>query len=279
MTRGFAALAELELPPGEFIEDEDGPLIWLSHGAPDTETVERLRARHPETGLWPVLVGDHKILVDLPGVVGNPDHPFASYAYTRCSSGPGRLQAQARRELPEADTWLAGEWAEEVTENEANNCCSPEEKVSALAPLGAMWPGLAPAAEPLADPSAVADWFCARILAEEWLHEPRLALMPGASSAEALAASWWTPPNCGFMPLRVNVLRSWEERFGARVVALKPDTLLLSVSAPPATREHAVHVACEHLAFCHDAVWQCSESFEDHTEVILGSPIWQFWWD
>ena len=130
--RGFEAVAGLELPAGEFVEDEDGPLIWLSADAP------------------------------------------------------------------------------------------------------------------LAEPSAIADWFCTRILAEGWLHDPRLALMPGESSGAALAASWWTPPGFILMASRVNVLRSWEERFGARIVALKPDSLYLSVSAPPVTREHAAHIACEH---------------------------------
>jgi hypothetical protein len=51
VSRGFEALAELELPTGAFVEDEDGPLIWLSVDAPNTESVAHLRARHPETGL------------------------------------------------------------------------------------------------------------------------------------------------------------------------------------------------------------------------------------
>jgi hypothetical protein len=62
-------------------------------------------------------------------------------------------------------------------------------------------------------------------------------------------------------------------------VALKRDTLYLSVAAPPVTEEHATHVTCEHLAFCPDAVWQCSDSFSDHAERLVGSPCWGFWWD
>jgi len=277
--RGFEAIAELELPEGEFVEDEDGPLIWLSHDTPDAETVERMLGRHAETGLWPVVVGDHRSRFDPPAVPGAPDHPFADHSYTKLSYASGRRDLQGRLERRDAEAWLAPHWADAVAEDDANDYWSPEEKVSAQAPLGARWPGLALAAESLAHPLAAANWFAARILAEDWLHGPRLALMPGASSGEALAASWWTPPNTGYMAARVNVLRSWEERFGARVVALKPDTLMLSVSAPPVTREHAVHVACEHLAFCPDAIWQCSLSFENHVEIILSAPIWQFWWD
>jgi hypothetical protein len=117
------------------------------------------------------------------------------------------------------------------------------------------------------------------MLAEGWLGQPRQALMEGASGSQALAASRWAPSEVGDFTAHAQVLRSWEERFGARVVAVKPDTLYLSVSAPPATREQAVHVACEHLAFCRDAVWQCSDSFDDHAEGLIGLNWWGFWWD
>jgi hypothetical protein len=46
------------------------------------------------------------------------------------------------------------------------------------------------------------------------------------------------------------VLRSWEERFSATAYELAPDLVILSVAAPPATREHALLVAAEHMAFC-----------------------------
>ena len=50
------------------------------------------------------------------------------------------------------------------------------------------------------------------------------------------------------------VLRDREQRFGARVVAAGFSTLLLSVAAPPTTREKALAVAAEHFAFCPDNV-------------------------
>jgi Domain of unknown function (DUF4253) len=42
------------------------------------------------------------------------------------------------------------------------------------------------------------------------------------------------------------VVRSWEDRFGVRVVLLGADTLEVSVAAPPVTTEHALRVAAEH---------------------------------
>jgi hypothetical protein len=46
------------------------------------------------------------------------------------------------------------------------------------------------------------------------------------------------------------VLRSWEERFSATAYEVAPDLVKLSVAAPPATEEHALRVAAEHMAFC-----------------------------
>ncbi|MEY9861731.1 hypothetical protein ABH935_007374 [Catenulispora sp. GAS73] len=278
----------LRLPAGRVIPDDEGPVLWLSDDEPDGQTVARLRANHVSSGLWPVLIGDDPSwdttlrLVDgeLLREIGVPPskHPWVRpfYPLLRGSLGNPRWRWF---EPPEAETWLADRWAEEVARNEANDHWDPEERVSALAPSGAAWPGLAPAAEALGEPLAIADWHAAMMLEENWLGRPRLALFEGASSSEALAAARWAPAGEGNFLAHIQVLQSWEQRFGARVVALKPDTLYLSVSAPPVTPEHAVHVACEHLAFCHDAVWQCSDSFEDHAEGLIGSPCWGFWWD
>ena len=44
------------------------------------------------------------------------------------------------------------------------------------------------------------------------------------------------------------VARSWEERFGAVPAMLGPDSLTLSVGAPPTTPAHARAIADEHVA-------------------------------
>jgi hypothetical protein len=46
------------------------------------------------------------------------------------------------------------------------------------------------------------------------------------------------------------VLRSWEERFFATAYEVAPDLVKLAVEAPPASEEHALLVAAEHMAFC-----------------------------
>jgi hypothetical protein len=80
------------------------------------------------------------------------------------------------------------------------------------------------------------------------------------------------------------VVRSWEDRFGVRVVLLGADTLEVSVAAPPVTTEHALRVAAEHWAFCPDNIIQNSADFSRNTlaayaEQIREKNSWGFWWD
>lgn len=75
------------------------------------------------------------------------------------------------------------------------------------------------------------------------------------------------------------MLRSWEDRFGARVIAVGFATLALSVAAPPIDMTHAREIAYEHLAFCPDNIWQGPGSLPDYADALLGAPIWTFWWD
>ncbi|MEH0631693.1 DUF4253 domain-containing protein [Streptomyces stelliscabiei] len=77
---------------------------------------------------------------------------------------------------------------------------------------------------------------------------------PGARrrSADIPAAIGWTGPvnHENDVARLCAVLRSWEDRFGIRVVALTFDQLVLSVAAPPTTEAEAEAVAAEHFAFC-----------------------------
>ncbi|GAA1961776.1 DUF4253 domain-containing protein [Catenulispora subtropica] len=254
------------LPAGEVVTDmAEAPWFWLSATAPEAGLVERLRAAHRRTGLWPVLLGDDPLCVaaDL--------HPDLSGHL----SGPTDGVVTAT----DLDAWIVAEWAEIIAENEANDYWEPEERVSALAPAGASWPGLALAGAQIAEPLAVADAIVAHVLENEWLGEPRLALVPSRAGSEALLRLGWRPSEVSDIAPFAAMVQGWEDRFGARVVALKPSTLYMSVAAPPATAEHALHVAAEHLVFCPDAVFQCSESFLDHAESLVGQAHWGFWWD
>ncbi|NKI44421.1 DUF4253 domain-containing protein [Streptomyces physcomitrii] len=146
------------------------------------------------------------------------------------------------------------------------------------------WPGLAPAGREEEDPevraAAIADLVAG---GNQLLPHSRLGLVPARRSADIPAAIGWSGPvnHENDVARLCAVLRSWEDRFGIRVVALGFDIMVVSVAAPPATLAEAEQLAAEHFAFCPDNLQQ-----GDHTDLrayakkeLLGQHFWTFWWD
>jgi hypothetical protein len=76
------------------------------------------------------------------------------------------------------------------------------------------------------------------------------------------------------------VLRSWEKRFGARLLQFGADSILrVLVERPPRTPEHAQQVAAEHIAFADDFDRESDNTVTARAASIIGAPIWSFWWD
>ena len=74
------------------------------------------------------------------------------------------------------------------------------------------------------------------------------------------------------------VLRSWEDRFGARVIDVGFADLRLLVDRPPRTLAAAERVAAEHVVLANE----CTEGLSDVPHLarcLLDSPVWTFWWD
>ncbi|WP_175412291.1 DUF4253 domain-containing protein [Streptomyces sp. TRM64462] len=144
------------------------------------------------------------------------------------------------------------------------------------------WPGLAAPGEPTADPDAQAAELAAELATDDkHFKGAHAALVPARRSADIVTAlGWGGASNHTDAVQLATVLRSWEDRFGIRVVGLGPDFMSVSVAAPPRTREHALAVAAEHHAFCPDNVWQGAGSLEEYAaEAVLGQTEWWFWWD
>jgi hypothetical protein len=131
------------------------------------------------------------------------------------------------------------------------------------------FPGLAaPGPEPAEDPAE-------QVFAA--LEIDSLALVPVQRPADALAAIGWMGAVNSFTPVElVPYLRSWEERFDARVVALGFDTVHVAVARPPAETDKA---AAEVYMFCPDIVHQGIGSVEELAATMIPSPYWYFWWD
>lgn len=75
------------------------------------------------------------------------------------------------------------------------------------------------------------------------------------------------------------VLRSWEDRFGARLIQFGPGgTIKLLVERPPRTLDGALALAAEHYAFSHESQ-AVPHSVRRIAPALLGAPTWWLWWD
>ncbi|MFC9795747.1 DUF4253 domain-containing protein [Streptomyces sp. NPDC057695] len=237
----------LDLPPGSLTGPADSPYLWSGDGAAGPAGWSALRPAARTAGLLPVLLG-------------------GGWGLDRWELMPERMSDPADHD---ADEVLAGFWDANAADE---------------IPGSAGWPGCAPAAPYETDPDEAAA-AVAELLTEPgfWLEDARPALVPARRSADVPAVIGWTGPlnHENDVARLCAVLRSWEDRFGARVVALTFDQLVLSVAAPPMSREDAEAVAAEHFAFCPDTIQQGSHSnLGDYArEVLLDSPVWTFWWD
>jgi hypothetical protein len=87
-------------------------------------------------------------------------------------------------------------------------------------------------------------------------------------------------------PAQLSVMmRSWEDRFGARLLRLGYNTMTFLVSKPPQTEASALAVAAEHFSFAGtDGLQAYAREARLHSIWTLGSaiqasPRWMFWWD
>jgi uncharacterized protein DUF4253 len=225
------------------------PAFWVSDEPVKPELWATLRAAHPRSGLWPVLLDDSTQPWSAGQVAPEPVGEIDGY-------DPAAFMAEV---------W--SDWAAHQLDGD----------YSELEPFGRKCPGLAPPGTPVDDPDALADRYALSLGARGYT----LGLTAVARGADALAVMGWQGAlnhNEWTAPLAA-VVRGWEDRFGARVVALGFNTLDLSVAAPPLTARHALQVAAEHWAFCPDTMFQGPGTLAGYAEEIRGKTSWSFWWD
>ncbi|WP_433891639.1 DUF4253 domain-containing protein [Streptomyces sp. CA-111067] len=259
----------LRLPPGRLFDgtpDGSGPepLLWYAdQSAGPNAWSELLAAR--AAGLLPVLIED-----------GEQSADFQSPRFADWSLRPDLMSYPGDHDAEEvlAETWTGYTDDEDYEE---------EDLLELLDPYDQEWPGLAPAPDFDADPDETAAEVAAELLATGWLDNPHAALVHARRSADIPAAVGWTGPvnHTGDVGPLCAVLRSWEDRFGIRVVALGFDTLTVTVAAPPATEEEAEALAAEHFGFCPDNITQGNHRTlrEYAHKRLLGRTTWHFWWD
>ncbi|OKK05808.1 hypothetical protein AMK26_06715 [Streptomyces sp. CB03234] len=232
----------LDLPPGTMRVQ---PSLWYADEPATPDTWARLLPAREAAGMQPLLLTETQYFH--PSQVADPDDhdPAATLA----------------------DLW------DELAQ---------EEDAGTLTPFSATWPGLAPASDGATDPDATAARITTELLHDDdWLKGARGALVPARRSADIPAVLGWSGATAHTDAVHLStVLRSWEDRFGIRVVGLGADLLTVSVAAPPRTIADALAVAAEHYAFCPDNIWDGYDTLRAYAaEEVLDRQDWTFWWD
>ncbi|MEU6389485.1 DUF4253 domain-containing protein [Streptomyces sp. NPDC046939] len=136
------------------------------------------------------------------------------------------------------------------------------------------WPGLARPAEVMRDPDVCAGEVATGLVRDGLARCP--ALVQIDRGADALAALRWR----GMTEQMSAVLRSWEDRFGVRVVGLGHASLYLSVAGPPTEAHQARVLAAEHFLACPDVFFADLDlDWDTYHEELMGRHEWRFWWD
>jgi hypothetical protein len=103
-------------------------------------------------------------------------------------------------------------------------------------------------------------------------------LVSAHRGSEALARLGWAAD----IPLALlcALLRSWEDRFGARLLAVFGSELHLAVERPPTDTRSANRLALEHaLSTATSVVDDPPTPFPEYARELVGRTAWSFWWD
>ena len=257
---GEVRLGTVRLPAGKRVTagyDAAVPVAWVTHQevADPGRVWAALSASFPETGLVPFLLG---------GLHGDATRPWDTEEFHH-PCDPAEL-----------DQFNAAEVLREMWDGEMPSDEEDEEEgapwAQMRAPFSKHFPGLAAAGDTPLSPGQLDD-----ILGS--LPPRRVGLAPAGRPADVLPQIGWTPSDqSDALPIAA-VVRSWEDRFGARLLEIGFAEFRLLASRPPRSTRHAQHLAAEQFAFCDECAGKGLRDISKITDHLLTSPIWTFWWD
>jgi Domain of unknown function (DUF4253) len=274
-------LGPVALPAGKLIIGNQGDHVaWATvDPVPESGRVwAALSELHPQTGLIPIqldgLRGDTLHLpMDRVAIDPNGLRPWDNGEFSRPEDPreADRLDAGAMLE----DLWR--DWASWLDEDDP-------ESMDRRAPFTLEFPGLA-APERMTLTPAERQQALGVVLprirqAHRATPEARIGLVAADRAADVLPViGWGGLDNRGesLLPLTA-VLRSWEDRFGARLIDVGYADLRLLVERPPRTLEAAQRVAAEQVVIADE----CIDALSDIPHIaarLVNAPIWTFWWD
>jgi hypothetical protein len=107
-----------------------------------------------------------------------------------------------------------------------------------------------------------------------------IGLVPARRPADVLPTVGWRTADRFPTSLPIAaVLRSWEARFGARLLDVGPGAQIrLLVERPTRSAEAAQLVAAEHFAFCDERAGQGRHDIAAIAASLVDAPVWTCWW-
>jgi hypothetical protein len=239
-------LGPVRLPSGRRVITEDGqPVAWVTEDpvAEPGLVWAALCDPHPDTGLVPVLL--------------DPEDNLADFFFTG-GVDPGDIDDLSAAEV------LAGFWGR-LDDDESTGPAPRKESDLAPAQDDAL---------PAATLTAALGWF----------RSAHIALVPASRPADVPAAVGWVAfsdlqdhPNGVWIG---SVLRSFEKRFGARLVKIGPGAeIRLLVGRPPRTLQTALGIAAEFRAFADEFPGLGTTDVRQIAAGLIDLPGWTFWWD
>ena len=265
---GELQIGSVRLPAGRRIRARyglGGPVAWATaEPVPDAGRVwAALSQAHPQSGLVPFL---------LDGIAGSTERPWDKQEFGDPDDVTGLDDLDAAVVLRE-------QWQHQTTEYDSYDEEDEEYQdddfargvAEAVAPFSRrQFPGLAPAEDHQLGADQ-ADQVLGR------LGPARVGLVPASRPANVLPRLGWNEA-LDTAPIAA-VLRSWEDRFGARLLRVGFAQISVLAQRPPRTLESAQRLAAEQWAFCSECAGEGLHDVPRITASLMSSPIWTFWWD
>ena len=268
---GDVRVGNVQLPAGRQVVagyGSGGPVAWatLQPVAGPGRIWQALSDIAPDTGLVPFL---------LSGLDETTARPWDEDEFSDPADISELMHLDAGRLL--ASLWR-GEFEEDDESGDEGEGGDgdewDEEFAGMIAPFSRQFPGLAPASGESLTEQAIAQTLAA-------LPPARIGLAAASRPADVLPLIGWDgAANHWESAVIISaVLRSWEERFGARLLRVGFAEVELLVQRPPRTLEAAQRLAAEQFAFCDECAGQGLHDVSSITEYLLSAPTWTFWWD
>jgi hypothetical protein len=253
---GPVRLGPVALPAGRLITGFPGldDVAWVTADpVPESGRVwAALSELHPRTGLIPIQVDGS------PGNIWDMWNP---------------LNLSETEDPREADGLDAGTLLEEMWRDGLPDEVDPG-WIEIRAPFIGEFPGLA---APERAPLTPAERQHALDVVTQ---EARIGLVAADRPADVLPViGWGGLDNRGesLLPLTA-ILRSWEDRFGARLIAVGDADLGLFVERPPRNLQAAQRIAAEQVVLADECAGG-ARSIPGIAERLVNAPTWTLWWD